>query len=172
VDGIARAAGYTSTHMSSRFARCSFVALAASLAACASSSAPNGSVPNDAASGCSNDPRVTAIAAGLVERGTTLGIALVTLTPATITKGDNDWMVELRDASGTPLDGATITATPFMPDHGHGSSVVPTITALGQGRYDVAHVELVMPGVWQITFDVTTAAGAHDSIVFTACVSS
>lgn len=165
--------------------------LSACLAACSSSGA--GGTPGDAmpesAAGCSTDPRVQPVRGssagsdGLTVSGASklLTISLVKLTPETVGTGVNDWTIELRDAAGKALDGATITVTPFMPDHGHGASVVPAVTALGGGRYDVARLSLPMPGVWQLTFDASVpggtadaggAGGLHDTIVITACVAS
>ncbi len=177
-------------HMPRRAVRCAYMpyptgplaplALALSLslagAACSSDGGPATSTP-DVATGCSNDPRVLTLAGGLTVTGAAkqLVVALISLAPATVTKGVNEWTIELRDATGRPLDGATITVTPYMPDHGHGASVVPTVTALGGGRYDVANLTLPMPGVWQLTFDATLApgaGGAHDAIVIGACVLS
>jgi hypothetical protein len=155
------------------------LSVALSAAACSSSSAPVNAAP-DTAAGCATDPRVQAVAgsnagsSGLTVTGAgkSLAISLVKLTPETVTKGVNDWTFELRDAAGRPLDGATITVVPYMPDHGHGASVAPTVTALGSGRYDVANLSLPMPGVWELTFDATVPSGVHDTIVITACVQS
>jgi hypothetical protein len=149
------------------------ILLSLAAAACSSSSAPIDATA-DSASGCSNDPRVQSVASGVAVAGAThqLTLALVSLTPATVTSGVNDWTIELRDATGKPVEGATIGVTSFMPDHGHGASVVPTVTPLGGGRYHVANLSLPMPGVWQLTFDAETASGTHDVIVITACVQS
>lgn len=102
--------------------------------------------------------------------GRALGVKLTSIDPNPVFKGDNDWKVTVVDASGADVTGATLTAKPFMPDHGHGSSIVPTVTELGGGAYDVDHLNLFMPGIWQVTIDVTTAAGVHDAAVFTFCV--
>ena len=66
--------------------------------------------------------------------------------------------IEYRIArkDGTPADGLTLTIVPWMPDHGHGASVVPSVTPMGSGRYVVSDVALVMPGTWELR---TTFAG-------------
>ncbi|MEO8800946.1 MAG: FixH family protein [Polyangiaceae bacterium] len=121
---------------------------------------------------CATDSRAEAFSAGMEQMGSSgaLGVKLTSIDPNPVFKGDNDWKVTVVDASGNAVVGATITAKPFMPDHGHGSSIVPTVTEAGGGSYDVNHLNLFMPGIWQVTFAVTTAAGVHDAAVFTFCV--
>lgn len=53
-------------------------------------------------------------------------------------------------STGAPVDGLTVTMTPWMPAMGHGASVSPSVTALGQGRYVFTNVSLFMPGEWQL----------------------
>jgi hypothetical protein len=52
--------------------------------------------------------------------------------------------------TGAGIDGLTITMTPWMPAMGHGTSVTPSLTPLGQGRYVFTDVSLFMPGVWEL----------------------
>jgi hypothetical protein len=65
------------------------------------------------------------------------------------------------DAAGHPVDGLTLAVVPWMPAMGHGSSVVPTVTALGEGRYDLANLYLFMPGQWELR--TTISGGASDT---------
>lgn len=60
--------------------------------------------------------------------------------------------VELRvdDKDGAPVDGLDVTVVPWMPAHGHGASVSPTVTAKGGGRYVASDVNLFMAGQWQL----------------------
>jgi hypothetical protein len=51
---------------------------------------------------------------------------------------------------GTPRDGLTLDVVPWMPAHNHGTSVVPTVAAEGQGKYLVTGVDLFMPGHWEL----------------------
>jgi hypothetical protein len=53
-------------------------------------------------------------------------------------------------ADGSPLDGLTLGVVPWMPAHNHGTSVAPTVTAEGQGKYLLADVDLFMPGHWEL----------------------
>lgn len=78
--------------------------------------------------------------------------------------GDNELAIELFDAEGTPLAGATVEATPFMPSMGHGSDEDPVVEELGDGAYLATNIVYTMPGPWDLTIVVTTA-DAEDMFV-------
>lgn len=61
---------------------------------------------------------------------------------------------ELRvaDADGAPRDDLAIDVVPWMPAHGHGSNVVPVVTARGEGVYRIESLDLSMPGTWELCF--------------------
>jgi hypothetical protein len=92
----------------------------------------------------------TATAAGA------LTVAVRTAPDQPPARGISSWELTVTDASGKPVDGLTVGAVPWMPAHGHGSSVEPTVTARGGGVYDVENVVLFMPGRWELR---TTFAG-------------
>lgn len=61
----------------------------------------------------------------------------------------------ITDAKTTaPILGAAITVTPWMASHAHGTSVAPTVTETGQGRYRADNVDLYMPGSWQLRITI------------------
>ena len=99
---------------------------------------------------------------------------LLTITPNPVFKGNNVWNLQVVDKNGAPVSGATITVKPFMPDHGHGSSIIPQVAAGSDpGTYDVTLLNLFMPGIWTITILVTTGTAPNtvtDQSVFTFCV--
>lgn len=123
-----------------------------------------------AVSYCVGDPRAQTYAPGLEKAadGGAFKAKLLSIDPNPTARGDNTWQLQLLDKSGAPVDGATIKVKPFMPDHGHPSSITPTVTATGGGKYSVL-LNLFMPGLWQITFTVTAGA-TTDSIVYSFCV--
>ena len=96
-------------------------------------------------------------------------VRLVSIDPAPAIKGSNTWVVEIVDTAGAAVTGATVVAKPFMPDHGHGSSIVPTVTEMGGGKYTIDSLVLFMPGLWETTIAVSTP-GAADRAVFSFCV--
>jgi hypothetical protein len=122
---------------------------------------------------CTDDPRADHYTAGMQKTGPKgqLAVTLVSADPGPPIKGTNTWTVLVTDTTAGPQSGATLKVTPFMPDHGHGTSVKPVISALTDaGQYKVTPLYLFMAGLWQVTLDVTTSAGTRDAIVFSFCV--
>jgi hypothetical protein len=122
---------------------------------------------------CQNDPRVSAYTPGMsvASPDGTLHFALEQGDPAPPARGTNTWTVKLSDASGNPPAGVQLEAVPFMPDHGHGSSVTPTATANGDGTWTIDNLYFFMPGVWRITLTAAPPdGGAGESGQFLFCV--
>ncbi|HEY3807269.1 MAG TPA: FixH family protein [Kofleriaceae bacterium] len=79
-----------------------------------------------------------------------------------LTRGNYDLEYIVTDATdGSPVDGLTLTIEPWMPAMGHGTPIVPTITALGSGSYSLDDVDLFMAGLWQLR---TTVADPSDQV--------
>jgi hypothetical protein len=152
--------------------RIALSALTVALAACSApqATATDAGVASDAVVGCSMDSRAEAYAANLAKMGQSGAIKFVLTAsdPAPPAKGNNTWTLKLLDAAAKPMPGATVGVKAFMPDHGHGSSVVPQVTPAADGSYTVAPLYLFMPGLWQITFTVDGAV--PDKVVFSFCV--
>lgn len=122
---------------------------------------------------CADDPRAMAYTVGIEEAAAdgSVKVRFVDADPAPPSKGNNTFMIQLLDAGGAPIEGATVTTKPFMPDHGHGSSIVPQTTPMGaEGKYSVTPVTLFMPGIWDVTFTIEPAGAASQKVVFTFCV--
>lgn len=153
------------------------VALLAGFAACSSSN-PGTTPPDagtdpgsDAAVTCQKDPRVDTYVANLVKTSGDMKVTLVSSDPAPPVRGTNTWTIRVADGAGNPVTGAAINVTPFMPDHGHGTSVRAVVTPQADGTYTVAPVYLFMPGVWKITFSMPGPdGGAAPSVDFFFCV--
>jgi hypothetical protein len=156
----------------------------ASLSACSSPSStatapdsgPSADAAVDGVVSCTTDPRVDTYTAGMVKKSTSgaLTANLVSADPAPPALRTNAWTVKLTDASGAPVTGATLSVVPFMPDHGHGSSIVPEVMpGTDPGTYTVGSLYLFMPGVWRVTFGVVPDGGtpsADDEVQFFFCV--
>lgn len=125
----------------------------------------------DGAISCQHDPLVVPYAAGLTQAGSKgiLSFVLASADPAPPAVGLNNWTVAVLDASGTAQAATFVEVKPWMPYHGHGPSLVPTISAGPDGSYVVSNLDFFMVGVWQVTVSVQTAAG-NDSAVFSFCV--
>ena len=122
---------------------------------------------------CAEETRADAYAAGMEKQGDKglIRVRLVAGEPAPPAKGENAWTLQITDAAGAPVDGATIVVTPRMPDHGHGSAKTPVVTAGGAaGEYEVTAIDLAMAGFWTVAVEVTTAAGESDTVTFGFCV--
>jgi len=75
-----------------------------------------------------------------------------------------------RATTGAPITGATITAKPWMPDHGHGTSVRAVITEEAvAGQYTAAPLYLFMAGLWQIMFTIDDGT-TRDEVVYAVCL--
>lgn len=148
----------------------SLVAAVVSVAACASDEAPGGTSAALPASGCAVDGRKDTYAEGLAKRAGPYRVTIIEAKPGPPTKGTNAMTLEILDAADRPVDGATVTVTPFMPDHGHGSAVKPTVTPSGTGRYHVEKIYLAMAGLWRITVSVQPPGGQIHEVAFQFCL--
>ena len=97
-------------------------------------------------------------------------ITLTAASPAPPDMGYNDWTIAVTGQNSNALESASITLTPFMPEHGHGTSPadfsgVATGTA---GEYSIERFPLTMSGIWQITINVDDSS-KNDEAVFTFC---
>jgi hypothetical protein len=108
--------------------------------------------------------------AGLEKMIDGYSVMLMESTPSPPIKGDNEWMIHVRDPMGANLDGVTVAVTPFMPDHGHKSPKDAMIAAEGDGMYMASPVSFFMAGLWQTTVDVTPVGESKKSVTFNFCV--
>jgi len=152
--------------------------IAALAPACSSSSGGDGSTGGTSgavttmSAACMADTRKDIYTAGLTKQTASgaLSIELMNATPAPPQKESNALVLKVASAGGAPVDGATLSVVPFMPDHGHGSSVKPTVTPMGGGLYDVSNVYLPMPGLWRLTVTVQMPDVAAQDAAFQFCI--
>ncbi|RMH38624.1 MAG: hypothetical protein D6689_19025 [Deltaproteobacteria bacterium] len=125
----------------------------------------------DGAVDCAQETRADAFAPGMVKMGDNgTAVRLVEADPAPPARFDNAWVLAVEDASGAPRDDAQVAVTPWMPDHGHGTPIEAVVTPRGSdGLYDVAPINLWMPGLWEIRIDATVD-GVDDRVVFAFCI--
>lgn len=146
--------------------RAVWLCLALALGACSGKDGDDGSGGGGGASSCET------FSAGLTQLGDegNVSVVLESSSPAPPSRGNNDWTIQLLDTNGAPISDATVGVTPYMPKHGHGSSVKAVITPLGEGRYELNPVNFSMAGTWEVTVDVTLAGGGTDKTMFTLCI--
>ncbi len=98
-------------------------------------------------------------------------VTLMSSSPSPPVIGNDTWIIKVVDKTGAAMNGATITVKPWMPDHGHGTSVKATITpAANDGSYTVTPLYLFMAGFWQLTFTITSPSGTSDTVQFSYCL--
>jgi hypothetical protein len=148
----------------------SCVALVAACSSDDSSSSSSSSTTGGPSNGCAADNRKDIYTAGLTKPAGDLQVKLLESKPGPPIKGTNELQIEVMDAGGAPLDGATLTVVPFMPDHGHGSALAPVTKPLGGGKYSVEKVYLSMSGLWRLTVSVQMPGGAIKEAAFQFCV--
>lgn len=105
---------------------------------------------------------------GLGPRASVAGLYAVTLEPVEPLAKRKLQKVHVRvlDASGRPVDDATMTVDGGMPQHGHGLPTRPRMTGgLGNGRYEIDGVRFNMGGWWEFKLAIRAAAGT-DSVTF------
>src|SRR5262249_435167 len=54
--------------------------------------------------------------------------------------------------SAGPTDGVDVSVVPWMDAMGHGTSIKPSVTSTGDGKYVISDVSLFMPGTWSLRF--------------------
>jgi hypothetical protein len=127
---------------------------------------------------CTSDPRVSAFALNL-EKATQRGlfkVRIVSADPAPPAKGLNTWAVRVLQPSGAAVSAAELTLhreqdtpDPSMPDHGHGSLTNAAVERRNNGDFGVEPLDLFMPGVWRVGFDVR-AGQQRDTVFFFFCI--
>ena len=76
------------------------------------------------------------------------------------------WAVELRTATGRPVENATLALESWMPDDDRARATRPRVTAyLGHGRYRVEGLRFDGHGWWNVRLQIEAPVG-NDSLAF------
>jgi YtkA-like len=148
------------------------------LLACSSSSHPDSASAGDDSGagpdtsglvGC-DDPRVQTYSPNMSQPGASaiFTFVLVSSDPAPPADETNVLTLQVLDASGQPVTGATVTAVPTMPLMSHGTSTV-TVTPNADGSYTLQPVYLFMAGLWEIAIKASSG-GQTDTTSYYFCV--
>ena len=81
--------------------------------------------------------------------------------PEPLVRGQNVGQIRITDSSGQPVDGLALALMPWMPSHGHGTSVQPAISPAGAGIFIANPLYLFMAGQWELR--MTFEGGIHDT---------
>lgn len=150
---------------------------AAVLSTAAAACADDGmSPPDDGTYNCAADTRGDTFIVNLEKQGKggALDFKLVSADPAPPMRNDNTWVVQINAMAagvvGGPMAGGTLTVTPFMPDHQHGTPIEVMVTEMPTaGQYQLSPVNMWMPGLWETTI-TATAGTTTDSAVYRFCI--
>ncbi len=118
--------------------------------ACDGGAVPSGPPPSFAA-----DPSQT-----LTSDSGALRVA-VRFAPDPPAVGSNAVELTFTDANGAGRSGLGLSVVPWMPAHGHGTSVDPMVTETTPGTFVAAPVYLFMPGSWELR--ITTSGTVDDT---------
>ncbi len=86
-------------------------------------------------------------------------------SPAQPTVGYDATQLAIVDANGSLVSGLALTIVPWMPAHGHGASVQPTVTEASPGTYIATPLDFFMAGQWELRTAITssTDGGSADA---------
>jgi hypothetical protein len=98
-------------------------------------------------------------------------VAIEDANPAPPGIGHNAWRIKVADKAGNPVVGAVVNFALYMPPP-HGHSMPGTVgTDMGNGVYNAADLDFIMPGLVDITIQVTAENGGQpDKVLFEFCV--
>jgi hypothetical protein len=103
------------------------------------------------------DATYPSFTAGMSVKAGDLTVKLLSIDPEPPRqKTDNDWVLQVVDASGAVVDGITFAnGKSYMPVHRHGGRTPPTSAAgTAAGTIQLNDIDFIMRGPWQVLFDV------------------
>jgi hypothetical protein len=127
----------------------------ASAVGCGGSDGAQGPIDSTPTVSCAMDPRLDSYMDEVDKSGERglISFRFFDLEPSPPAKGNNTFHVQMHDAAGDPML-PDLRVDLRMPDHGHGTSVEPVISAdPALESYTVAPLYLFMPGVWRLAFE-------------------
>lgn len=98
-----------------------------------------------------------------VELGSSSGAYQATFHPEPDPPIVGDNLVHVEFSEGATVNSLAVGA--WMPAHGHGTPEDPVVAETGAGTYDVSKINYVMPGGWELTFDVDGSAGPDQFVL-------
>lgn len=87
------------------------------------------------------------------------------LNPLVINQIHN-WVLQITDAEGRPVENAEVVVTGGMPEHNHGLATAPVIEEQESGRYLLQGLRFHMMGYWELALDIRHQ-GSNDKVTIT-----
>jgi len=98
-------------------------------------------------------------------------VILDELSPEPPDRGDNTWTLRVVDGAGAQVVVESVTLSPFMPAHNHGTAPADfPATATGSGAWTAGPFDLFMPGRWEVRVAVGVGEDNVEHAVFAFCV--
>jgi len=82
-----------------------------------------------------------------------------------LTVGSNMVDIIIHGQGNKDVEGAQVTVSPIMTEHGHGLLQEPSIIERGAGLYSVKGVDLMMEGAWELRIGISSN-GVQDTTTF------
>jgi hypothetical protein len=79
----------------------------------------------------------------------------VRFAPAPPAVGTDAVQLSFVDGNGAAAAGLGLSVVPWMPAHGHGTSVNPTVTETAPGVFVATPLYLFMPGSWELRMTIS-----------------
>ncbi len=76
-------------------------------------------------------------------------------SPAVPVRGEDSAQLVFTDELGNGIDGLSVAVVPWMPAHGHGTSVQPIAASTDPGVVVATPIYLYMSGEWQLRMTMT-----------------
>lgn len=144
--------------------------IAAMLCALACSAGDEAPDSNEATAECPAQPALEPLAVGASQTGPNgVRVELAVLVPEPVARFENAWSVRVTDAVAQPRADAELTVTPWMPSHRHGSGRAVAVTPREAGVFELAPIDLWMPGYWEVELELALPE-LEDHVVFATCV--
>ncbi len=84
-------------------------------------------------------------------------------SPPQPTVGYDATQLAITDTTGAPVTGLTLAIIPWMPAHGHGASVLPTVSETAPGVYVATPLDFFMAGDWELMTAIVRATDGGNS---------
>jgi hypothetical protein len=107
--------------------------------------------------GSQQPPVLSFSGAPLVTVGSSSGQLQVAVrwSPQSPTVGLDAAELTITDPTGAPVDGLQLAVVPWMPAHGHGTSVPPEVSSTATGVFVATPVDIFMTGSWELRLTTT-----------------
>jgi len=81
----------------------------------------------------------------------------------TLKLGLNEMDIIVHDKLDSDVTGGNVSVTPWMPDHGHGTAMVPMVMERGGGTYSARNIDITMPGRWQLKINISNVRTSDEA---------